>query len=73
MYIPIPSPRLAIHKDMDVLRDDRAGVIMGHDMFGANHHIISSLDDLPSWKPNSILLHDLFDHSLGYLGRLRRE
>ena len=39
-------------------------------MLRANHNIISSLDDLSSWEPNSILLHDLLDHSLGYLGRV---
>ena len=42
-------------------------------MLRANHDIISSLDDLSGWEPNSILLHDLLDHSLGYLVCMRRE
>ena len=57
----------------DVLRDDGTSVIVGHDVFRTNHNIIPSLDDLSSRKPDGVLLHDLLDHSLGDLGRMRRE
>jgi len=37
-------------------------------MFGANHDIVASLDDLAFWEADSILLDDLFDDSLGNAG-----
>src|SRR5688572_23213728 len=41
---------------------------MGHDMLRANHDIVSCLDDLALRQPDSILLDDLLDDSLGHAG-----
>ena len=69
----IPGPLQYTGTAEDVLRDDRAGIIVRHDMFRTNHNIISGFDDLSNRKPNSILLYHLLDHSLRYLCRVRRE
>ena len=46
---------------------------MRHNMFRADHNIVSGFDDLSGRKSDSILLYDLFDSSLRDLCRLCRE
>lgn len=55
-----------------LLGDDWSSVVVGHDMFWANHDIVSRFDYFSIGDINCVLLHNLFDESL-WNGRGRRE
>lgn len=56
-------PRRKVEDD-DLLGDDWAGIVMGHNMLGANHDIVACLDDLAIREADSVLLDDFFDDCL---------
>ena len=52
----------------DLLGDDWAGIVMGHNMLGANHDIVACLDDFAVREADGVLLDDLFDDRLRKVG-----
>ena len=53
---------------MSSLGDDGASIVMGHDVFWANHDIVASLDGFAWREIEGIALDDLLDDRLGNAG-----
>ena len=55
---------------ISALRDDWAGVVVGHDVLRTNHEVVAGLDDLAQRQTDGIPLYDLLDDGLRYDGTL---
>lgn len=52
------------NRKLHELADNRTCIVVCHDMFWTNHHIVAGSDDFPFWQTDAILLDDLLDDCL---------